>query len=96
MNVPWPPKTPLEVSPKDINAIHQVAQGKGVVLLIRSFVGKKDDELDSEEFWKLTVEIPKVFPRRSYTIEATVANTRYSNTNSGSGLKSIALAPRSC
>ncbi|HEV6966308.1 MULTISPECIES: hypothetical protein [Roseateles] len=78
----WPPASISAIAPADLNAIHRVVRGSGTVVLMRMFSGKKDDELDSEEFWKLTVELPNIARGETRVLQATAANTRFSRAGS--------------
>ena len=81
----WPPASIGAIAPADLNAIHRVVRGGGTVLLLRSFSGKKGDELDSEEFWKLTIDLPNIAPGETHSLQATAANTRFSRAGSEIG-----------
>ncbi len=78
----WPPASIGAIAPADLNAIHRVVRGSNTVVVLRSFSGKRSDELDSEEFWKLTINLPNIAPGETRTLQAAAANTRFSRAGS--------------
>ena len=78
----WLPATTRGIIPADLNAVHRVVSGSGTVVLVRAFSEQKGNELDSEEFWKLTVDLPSMAIGERHVLQANAANTRFSRAGS--------------
>lgn len=78
LDVVWPPPSAEMIKAEDLSLIHRISSGAKTVALLRTFTPREGGEIDSEQYWKLSIELPNIRVGNSVSLAASSGNTRFS------------------